>query len=311
MVSSSAKRTIMPDTTVQPDRSQVRSVFLSAPDGLRLHIRDYRPAQAGTGCPVVCLPGLARTARDFEPLATAIASHASQARRVLALDYRGRGLSDRDADWRRYDLRIELEDVLSVLDALGISRAVIVGTSRGGLIAMAMAAARPTLLAGVVLNDIGPVIEVQGLLRIRGYVGRLPSPRNWPEAGDILRRISDSQFPRITAKEWEDIARLTWRENDGRLELAYDPALLKTVDAMDLEKPLPVLWHLFEGLRPVPVLAIRGEHSDILSEDTLDDMKAHHPDLDIHRVRDEGHAPLLRDQASIRRITDFIGGIAD
>src|ERR687898_1755817 len=144
-------------------------LFVSAFDGLRLYSRDYGPRFA-RALPVVCLPGLARTSADFHDLALALSQDGKRPRRVLALDYRGRGRSAYDRDWRNYDLKVELADVLGVLAAAGIEEAVFVGTSRGGLIAMALAAARPAAVRGAVLNDIGPVIEGRGLVRIRGYV---------------------------------------------------------------------------------------------------------------------------------------------
>ncbi|GGE48151.1 alpha/beta hydrolase [Agaricicola taiwanensis] len=301
----------MTDAAVAPSSAAdagVRSLFLRAPDGLKLHLRDYGLTAVSDRLPVVCLPGLARTAADFDVLARALSS-GEEPRRVLALDYRGRGLSEHDPDWRRYDVRVELADVLSILDALGITRAVLVGTSRGGLISMAMSAARPALIAGVVLNDIGPVIETQGLLRIRGYVGKLPQPRSWPEAADILRRLTDGQFPAIPPQDWTELARLTWREGKDGLELCYDPALLKTVETLDLERPLPPLWQFFDGLGAMPLLIVRGEHSDILSEDTLTEMQHRHPRIEIHHALGEGHAPFLRDEASIGRIADFVRNI--
>src|SRR3712207_6605566 len=131
-----------------------RDLFVSAADGLRLYARDYGP-DAGAALPVVCLPGLARTSEDFHDLAQALSADPRRPRRVLALDYRGRGRSEWDPDWRNYDVRVELNDVLQVLAAAGIDKAVFVGTSRGGLIVMALGAVRPTLLAGAVLNDVG------------------------------------------------------------------------------------------------------------------------------------------------------------
>ena len=150
--------------------------YVTARDGLRLHVREHGERTA-PGLPVVCLPGLARTTADFDVLASALAGDAGRPRRVLALDYRGRGLSDHDPDPDHYAIPVELDDVLSVLTARAVASAVFVGTSRGGLIVMALAAARPGAIAGAVLNDIGPVIETQGLMRIKGYVGKLPQPR--------------------------------------------------------------------------------------------------------------------------------------
>jgi pimeloyl-ACP methyl ester carboxylesterase len=285
-----------------------RDLFVSAADGLRLHARDYGP-EFGDALPVICLPGLARTSEDFHELAVALAGDATRPRRVLALDYRGRGRSEWDEDWRNYDVRVELNDTLQVLIAAGIERAVFVGTSRGGLITMALAAVRPTLLRGAVLVDVGPVIEGKGLARIRGYVGKLPQPRTIPEAAQILRRISDGQFPRFTDEQWEKQARGTWREDSGRLVLRYDPRLMKTLEALDLETPLPALWPLFEGLSAVPVLAIRGGNSDLLAEATVRLMQEKHPRLKAVTVPDQGHAPVIEGEL-IEEIAGFVGQIA-
>ncbi len=154
-----------------------QSRFFSASDGLKLHVRDYG-STFDPGLPVVCLPGLTRSAADFGPLASALAAGLAGAkRRVLALYYRGRGRSDYDRDWKNYSLLVENDDILTVLTAAGIERAVFVGTSRGGLHAMLLSATRPTAIAAVVLNDIGPVVEPRGMARIRSYVGKLPPPR--------------------------------------------------------------------------------------------------------------------------------------
>ncbi|HEY8566403.1 MAG TPA: alpha/beta hydrolase [Beijerinckiaceae bacterium] len=268
-----------------------QDLFVSASDGLRLYARDYDPG--GDRLPVVCLPGLARTSADFHALAIALSRDADAPRRILCLDYRGRGRSDWDRNWRNYDLKVETADVLQVLTVAGVHEAVIVGTSRGGLIAMSLAALRPSLLRGVVLNDVGPVIDGKGLVRIRGYVGALPAPRSLDEGAEILKRLSDAQFPSFTRADWRAQAEVTWREQDGRLVPAYDPALRKTLEGIDLETPLPTLWPLFEGLGGVPVLVLRGAHSDILSAGTLAEMERRHPRLRAVTVPGQGHAPVL------------------
>jgi pimeloyl-ACP methyl ester carboxylesterase len=286
-----------------------KDLFVSAADGLRLYARDY-DCEGAKALPVVCLPGLARTSADFHELALALSRDPQTPRRVLSLDYRGRGRSEWDKNWRRYDVRIELTDTLQVLTVAGIEEAVFVGTSRGGLITMALGAARPTLLRGAVLNDIGPVIDGKGLVRIRGYVGKLPEPRNFAEAGQILKQISDAQFPRFTDEEWQAMARGTWREADGRLVLAYDPQLMKTLESIDLEAPLPVLWTLFEGLKSIPVLALRGANSDLLAARTLEEMRRRHLRLEAVTVPDQGHAPVLAGDL-IARIRGFIQAVAE
>lgn len=286
------------------------SVYTSAPDGLRLHARDYGSRLADR-LPVVCLPGLTRNASDFHPLALALSTRPDRPRRVVAIDYRGRGLSDRDPDWKNYDTRIEGQDVIAQLVALGIAEAVFVGTSRGGLITMGLSAARPALVGGVVLNDIGPVIEAQGLLRIRSYVGKLPSPRDWTEAADMLKQVSGSQSPGLTNEDWLAMAKGTWREEPGGLVPTYDPALMKPLAELDLEAPIPPLWPLFEGLKDVPVLAIRGETSDLLSRETLAAMAERHPGLETFEVPGQGHAPLLRDPPTIERIARFVERVGE
>ena len=164
------------------------SIFVTAQDGLKLHVRSHGP-RAAAALPVVCLPGLARTVADFEALAAALAGDPKSPRRVIALDSRGRGRSDYDPNPANYSLQVELADVLAVLTALGIGQAAFVGTSRGGILTMLLAAARPTAVAGCVLNDIGPVIEPKGLMRIKSYVGKLPQPASFHGAADILRGL--------------------------------------------------------------------------------------------------------------------------
>ena len=216
-----------------------RAAFYSAPDGLKLHARDYGFA-AGPATPVLCLPGLARTAEDFDVLARALAGGAAGGpRRVVALDYRGRGLSERDPNWKNYDLRVENADILASMDALGVEHAIFVGTSRGGLHTMMTAATRPAAIKAAILNDIGPVIEAQGLARIRGYVGKLPTPRSWSDAVDLAKHVMDAQFTALSDDEWLAYAQLTFEEKDGRFIPRYDTRLMKTLEGVDLEAPLP------------------------------------------------------------------------
>jgi pimeloyl-ACP methyl ester carboxylesterase len=267
-------------------------LFVTAADGLRLYARDYGPP-AGGALPVICLPGLTRNSEDFHELAEALSRDASRPRRVLSLDYRGRGRSEWDKDWRRYDLKVELDDCLKVLASSGIGKAVFVGTSRGGLIAMALGAAHPDRVAGIVLNDIGPVIEAKGLLRIRSYVGKLQEPRTLQEGAGILRRMSGDEFPAFTDDQWLRMARGTWHETADGPVLSYDANLMKTLEALDPGKPLPDLWPLFDSLKAVPTLVIRGGNSDLLSDETLRLMMERHPSLTAITVPGQGHAPSL------------------
>jgi pimeloyl-ACP methyl ester carboxylesterase len=279
--------------------------YVTARDGLRLHVREYG-ARTAPGLPVVCLPGLARTTADFDILAGALAGDPQHPRRVLAVDYRGRGLSDHDPNPDNYSIPVELDDVLSVLTARTVESAVFVGTSRGGLILMALAALRPGAIAGVVLNDIGPVIEAQGLMRIKSYVGKLPQPRGFEDGAEILRRLFGPQFTRLGHADWLASARRTWREQDGRLVVTYDPNLARTLAAIDPDHPLPPLWPQFDALAEVPLMVIRGANSDILSAATVEAMRARRRETTVIQIPDQGHAPLLAETDTIARIACFV-----
>ncbi len=279
-------------------------IFITAQDGLRLHVREYGPRIA-PALPVVCLPGLARTVADFDALAPALAD-GNPPRRVIAIDSRGRGQSDYDRNPANYNLAVELGDVVSVLTALEIGPAVFVGSSRGGLLTMLLAVAHPTMVAGAVLHDIGPVIEPKGLARIKSYVGKLPQPRDYAEGGEILRRLFDAQFPKFTAEEWLAAAQRTWKRDNGRLVPTYDVRLSKTLAEIDIERPLPAMWNEFDALKRVPVLLIRGANSDILSAATAAAMAERHSGMELVEVSDQGHVPALDGTYLIQRIGDFL-----
>ena len=281
------------------------SHFVTAQDGLKLHVRAYG-ASATSALPVVCLPGLTRTGADFHRLASALADDVEHPRYVLALDYRGRGLSGYDSNPDNYSLPIELADVLSVLSALEIGKAVIIGTSRGGLLAMLLGSARPAALAGVVLNDIGPVIEPQGLARIKGYVGQLPQPKSFEEAAEVVRQLLRPQFPALSADDWMELAQCGFRDQGGRIVADYDPKLAQALRDVDIERPPPALWQQFDSLADVPMLVIRGANSDLLSPATLEAMRARRRQCETLVVPDQGHAPLLTDEQTISRISAFV-----
>jgi pimeloyl-ACP methyl ester carboxylesterase len=281
------------------------SHFITAQDGLKLHVRVYG-SSASTALPVVCLPGLTRTGADFHPLASALARDAERPRHVLALDYRGRGLSDYDSNPDNYSLPVELADVLSVLTALAIGKAVFVGTSRGGLLTMLLGSARPDALAGVVLNDIGPVLEPRGLVRIKSYVGQLPQLNSFEEAAKSLRQLFSPQFPALSADDWRELAQRMFRDQGGRILPDYDPKLAHALRDVDIERPLQALWEQFDSLAGVPLLIIRGANSDLLSAATVEAMRARRTQSEVLVVPDQGHAPLLTDEDTILRIGAFI-----
>lgn len=280
-------------------------VTFTTRDGLRLHGRRYRaPARTGA-LPLLCLAGLTRNGRDFHDLAMALSrtSH-SGACDVLTLDSRGRGLSENDPDWRHYSVPIEMLDVQDFMAAAGVGKAAILGTSRGGLVTMLLAAAQPGLVGPVILNDIGPVIETEGLLRIAGYVGRAPLPHSWDDAAHIVRDINHKQFPAVTDAQWLDVAHQFYNDRDGRPAPGYDAKLARALSVLD--GPMPALWPQFEALKRVPVMVLRGEHSDLLSAATVEEMRRRHPALTAVTIANEGHAPLLKDAVSIDIVRQFL-----
>ena len=278
--------------------------FIRSRDGVNLHVAVH-PARDDRGLrPVVCLPGLTRNGRDFTALAKMLSTDGAANRTVYALDYRGRGLSEWDRNWRNYNIVHEAQDVVDVLAALELHAPAIVGTSRGGLTAMVLAALQPGLFGPVVLNDIGPVIEARGLSRIAGYVGRVETPPTWDEAARAVATASRKAFPAVAESEWPDVARQWFNDHDGRPAPGYDPALSRTLSVKD--GPPPVLWPQFLALGKRPVMVIRGETSDLLSQTTVSEMCRRLPNCRALTVPGQGHAPLLRDAPSQRAIADFL-----
>jgi pimeloyl-ACP methyl ester carboxylesterase len=280
---------------------QGTSVFVTAQDGLRLHVREYG-TRASPNLPLVCLPGLARTVADFEALGLALASE----RRVIAIDSRGRGQSDFDPQPENYNLGVELADVATVLTASGLGPAVFLGSSRGGLLTMLLGVAHPTAIAGVVLHDIGPVIEPKGLVRLKGYIGKLPQPRNFEEGADVLRHLFAAQFPKFTMEQWLAAANRTWRQTGSALQPTYDVRLAQTLADIDIARPLPSMWNEFDTLSRVPMLVIHGANSDILSAATVAAMAARRTEMETVEVADQGHVPSLDESQIIGRIASFV-----
>lgn len=281
------------------------SRFIPAPDGLSLHVRCYGAALTSPHLPVLCLPGLTRNEADFEPLARHLSADDGRPRQVFALDSRGRGRSGYDPDWRNYNPAVELGDVMAVMAALGLERAVFVGTSRGGILTMLMAAVQPAMIAGALLNDIGPVIEPAGLMRIKSYVGKMAQPRDMARGAAILRELFGAQFPNLGEADWLAWADRNWKHGPDGLVARYDPALAETLQDLTPEQPLPDLWAQFDLLPPVPLMVVRGGLSDILSAETVGAMRARRADLEAVEIPDQGHAPLLAEPQALDRISDF------
>jgi pimeloyl-ACP methyl ester carboxylesterase len=295
---------------VTPTLARPVNRFVTAPDGLRLHMREFGSV-FDPGIAVVCLPGLARCSSDFKPLAATLAAGSAGGikRRVLALDYRGRGASDHEPNWRNFELGIEQADIMAMLTAAEVSDAIFIGTSRGGLHIMAMAAMRPGMLRGAILNDVGPVLELEGLIRIRRLLCDIQPPRSLGDSVDLLKKLMSNQFTALSNDDWEKYACATFQKEDGSFGLKYGSSLVQSLQSLDLETPLPTLWPLYDTLKKIPLLIIRGANSDILSPDTAAEMIRRHGACDMHLVPGQGHAPLLYDEPSIEKISAFIAKI--
>ncbi|MFN4008549.1 MAG: alpha/beta fold hydrolase [Pannonibacter sp.] len=304
----------MADTLLPENRSQAASkpelVYFSAPDGLTLAARVWHPASHGNGAvPLVCLAGLSRNWRDFGDIAAYLAG---LGRKVVAFDYRGRGDSAHDPDWHNYAIPVEGHDIDAGLVALQLDRFAVLGTSRGGLHAMAMAHRYGRhRMSAVVLNDVGPRIELKSILRIAATLGKGMRHRSYEDLALRLRSQSQDQFPLLDGDGWNKLAHQLAKPDAEGVLLDYDPALALTLSALDDATPWPDQWPLFEALADRPVLAIRGTRSDLLSQETFTLMAARHPHLQTMVVDEEGHAPLLWDAASQDRIARFLTEFAD
>jgi len=273
--------------------------FFQSSDGLNIYYRDFAGQKDGT--PVICLPGLTRNSRDFEDLANYLSSR----RRVLTIDFRGRGFSDHDPNWQNYHPGTYVEDVWTLLDVLNIGKVIVVGTSLGGLCAMAMAAQDGDRLAGVVMNDIGPEINPEGLARIQEYTGRLPPVDSWEEAARQTKEIYGHWLPGLSDGEFLILARRGFRENDaGVPQLDIDANIGRAVREVGPQKGDP--WALFGALSDIPTTLLWGEMSDILTKDIADKMKDRKEDLEVVPVPNRGHVPLLNEPECLMAIDAFL-----
>ena len=281
--------------------------YFRSRDGLNLHYRDY--AGAPDQAPMLCLHGLTRNCRDFG----ALALHVAPRRRVITPDLRGRGRSQYDPNWMNYHPGTYVEDTWQLLRELSCERVVVVGTSLGGLIGMLMAATRPQAIAGLVLNDIGPEIDPAGAARIQAYVGRLPAVRNWEDAAAQMKQTYGLAMPDYSDAQWMEFARNSFVEDaEGVPRPAADPKIGEAVRAM----PAPpgataAMWAAFATLKSIPMLALRGAHSDVLSAATFDRMAIEVPALLRVTVPNRGHPPQLDERDSRTAIDRFIDDIRE
>jgi pimeloyl-ACP methyl ester carboxylesterase len=268
-------------------------------DGTQLYYRDYGD-RLTSKTPVVCLSGLTRNSKDFHRLALRLSTD----RRVVAMDYRGRGQSDYDPKTQNYVRDTYVRDALDLAAVTGIHHAIVIGTSLGGLVSMGLAIARPTFLAGVVLNDIGPEIPGAALKRIDAYAGKADSYGSWDDAIAESKNRYGLAHPRKTEADWALLAHDSFTEKNGRIMPDYDIAITKA----KVGEP-PYLWSMFGGFAHVPVLAIRGALSDVLTAETFDKMAVAKPDLGRLTVADCGHNPTLEEPEVTVALDGFIAGI--
>lgn len=274
-------------------------------DGLSLHARDYAPASGPAKLPVIAIHGLTRNAADFEGIAPLIAA---AGRRVLAIDVRGRGQSDRAPDPMTYQPAVYAQDVLALLQQTGIERAVFLGTSMGGLITMALAAIRSKIIAGAIINDVGPEVAKEGLARIAAYSGQPVDTPGWADAAAYAKRINEIAFPHYTDSDWDAFARRIFREGtEGAPVLDYDPDIAVPIRAAGAKALVPNLWPMFGRLtKGRPVLLVRGQNSDLLSEKIAAKMRKRAPRMDFVEVPGVGHAPMLDEPEAKAAIFPFL-----
>ena len=276
--------------------------YWTSADGIKLHYRDY--AGPHERPPILCIPGLTRNARDFEPVADRFAGQW----RVLVVDLRGRGGSGYDPDPANYAPAVYVADVMKFLDQLGIADAVFVGTSLGGLCTMLLAASDPERIAGALLNDIGPVIDQAGIDRIGDYVGQDTRFASWEQATAETADNHRATFPKWVSSEWERHVRRICREEEGAVCFDYDMAIADNFKRA-ADKPQIDFWPFFRALEGRPVTILRGAHSDLLSAATAEAMTVALSDVELVTVPDVGHTPSFEEpqsQAALDRLLDRV-----
>jgi pimeloyl-ACP methyl ester carboxylesterase len=288
--------------------STYTELSFTSDDGLRLYARDYPASSGPARLPVICIHGLTRNSADFDELAPLIAA---LSRRVLAVDVRGRGQSQRDPRHENYNPVVYAADVAKLMHELGIARAVFVGTSMGGLITMTLAAQHSDMVAAAVLNDIGPVLSEKGLARIAGYAGKSVTLGSWEDAAGFIKDINQCAFPDNSDAEWGKWARRAFQQDDaGRLAPRYDPNIAIALQTGKLRPTSLAARMAFRRLaKKRPVLLVRGELSDLLEARQADWMRRAAPGMQYVEVPNVGHAPMLTEPAALEAIAHFLATV--
>lgn len=263
-------------------------------DGLSLF---YQISGTPEGTPLICLPGLTRDSRDFRYFAP----HA-QAYRLITLDARGRGQSDPDPQFTNYNVPREAQDVLELMDHLQLPKAALLGTSRGGMVAMVLAATAKARLTAVILNDVGPEVPKDGIDRILHYVGRRPAAKTHAQAAETLAALMAPAFADVPAQRWREEVEAFYDASPEGLQLRYDPRIRDALLAQAEAGPVPDLWPLFMALEGLPCGVIRGANSDVLSHETYREMQTRLPSLQAVELANRGHVPFLDEPAALTLI---------
>ena len=276
--------------------------YWNSADGVKLHYRDH---DGNRDCPpILCIPGLTRNARDFEPVADRFAGEW----RVISIELRGRGGSAFDPDPANYKPMVYVADILKMLDQLGIADAVFVGTSLGGLCTMALALTDRERIAGALLNDIGPVVDMAGIDRIAGYVGKEARFASWDDAVDQLAARNLDVYPDYTRPEWERFARRLAREDGPDVVFDYD---MRIADNFERAVTAPEIWPLYQALDGRPVTILRGELSDLLSAEVAERMASEIGDVELVTVPRVGHAPSFDEPESIAALERLLARVLE
>lgn len=273
-----------------------------ASDGLTLSAHIWEP-EAPCEPTVLCLPGLTRNTRDFYYLANFLKENGL---RVIAMDYRGRGLSDHSVDFETYSLSQEADDIDRGIEALGLQKFAVIGTSRGGLHAVFMAQRYPESLLSVIINDIGPIIEPAALDDIIASVGTVMKQPNMQAAAERQASIHGATFTAMSEADWITFANQLYAPDSDGVILRYDKHLGDTIRGENKAAPEDNLWNAFSALQPLPHLLLHGQNSPLLSASTVKEMQQAHQKMEVLTVPNEGHAPLLWDQLSQNSILNFI-----
>jgi len=279
--------------------------YYPSQDGLKLYYREYGSSE--DACPLICLSGLTRSSADFHDFAMRY----SKTRKVFALDYRGRGKSEYDQDYKNYNPQVYLGDIFAFLTTKEIEKALFVGTSLGGLLTMAMAGLAKNFIAGAILNDVGPEVDTSGSSRILDYVGKDVRFESFKDAADKQKELYGGAYPDISEDDWMGQAETTFMYDEAakNYRLNYDLSLGKALaEQLNSDEQLD-LWPFFQALGDVPTLSIRGALSDVLSETVFERMKKENPNMEALVLKNRGHVPLLNEPEALTILDTFIAGV--